>query len=99
MCECLSTEEQKRDQGNGVKKPATNASSAESVVNHCFDRWRRAVDIDATGFEAIGETTVFLSYFKNMPDHWQAGNVTYPLKEILLLRRLGRGFLASLVVA
>jgi predicted transposase YbfD/YdcC len=34
---------------------------------------------------ALAETTVFLSYFKDMPDHRQAGKVTYPLDEILLL--------------
>jgi hypothetical protein len=33
----------------------------------------------------LAETTVFLSYFKDMPDHRQAGKVTYPLDEILLL--------------
>jgi len=43
------------------------------------------MEADATGFGAIGETTVFLSYFKDMPDHRQAGKVTYPLDEILLL--------------
>jgi predicted transposase YbfD/YdcC len=43
--------------------------------------------LDASGkdFEALAETTVFLSYFKDMPDHRQAGKVTYPLDEILLL--------------
>jgi hypothetical protein len=44
-----------------------------------------AMEAGATGFGAIGETTVFLSYFKDMPDHRQAGKVTYPLDEILLL--------------
>jgi len=36
----------------------------------------------------LAETTVFLSYFKDMPAHRQAGKVTYPLDEILLLRPL-----------
>ena len=34
---------------------------------------------------ALVETTVFLSYFKDMPDHRQPGKVIYPLDEILLL--------------
>jgi predicted transposase YbfD/YdcC len=38
---------------------------------------------------ALAETTVFLSYFKDMPDHRQAGKVIYPLDEILLLCLLG----------
>src|SRR5208337_3347463 len=40
---------------------------------------------DAGTIEALAETTIFLSYFKDMPDHRQAGKVTYPLDEILLL--------------
>jgi predicted transposase YbfD/YdcC len=43
------------------------------------------MDEDAGNFAALGETTVFLSYFKDMRDHRQAGKVTYPLDEILLL--------------
>ena len=43
------------------------------------------MDEDAGNFAALAETTVFLSYFKDMPDHRQAGKVTYPLDEILLL--------------
>ena len=35
-----------------------------------------------TGFE---ETVVFLRYFKNLPDPRQAGKVSYPLAEVLLL--------------
>ena len=35
--------------------------------------------------EALFETTVFLDYFKEMPDHRQQGKVDYPLPEILLL--------------
>jgi predicted transposase YbfD/YdcC len=34
---------------------------------------------------ALVETTVFLQYFKDMPDCRQAGKVVYPLDEILLL--------------
>ena len=36
-------------------------------------------------FAALAETTVFLQYFKDMPDSRQAGKVIYPLDEILLL--------------
>jgi predicted transposase YbfD/YdcC len=43
------------------------------------------MDGGAENREALAETTVFLSYFKDMPDHRQAGKVTYPLDEILLL--------------
>jgi predicted transposase YbfD/YdcC len=34
------------------------------------------------------ETTVFLDHFKNLPDHRQAGKVTYRLDEVLLLSLL-----------
>src|SRR5271165_4756461 len=44
-----------------------------------------SMDGDAENFEALAETTAFLSYFKELPDHRQAGKVTYPLDEILLL--------------
>src|ERR1700756_5328966 len=44
-----------------------------------------SMDEDAENFEALAEATVFLSYFKELPDHRQAGKVTYPLDEILLL--------------
>ena len=43
------------------------------------------MDEDAGNFVALAETTVFLSHSKDMPDHRQAGKVTYPLDEILLL--------------
>jgi predicted transposase YbfD/YdcC len=43
------------------------------------------MDGDAGDREALAETTVFLSYFKDMPDHRQTGKITYPLDEILLL--------------
>src|SRR6201993_2944381 len=44
-----------------------------------------SMDEDAENFEALAETTVFLSYFKELPDHRQAGKVDYPLPEVLLL--------------
>lgn len=37
---------------------------------------------------ALFETTGFLEHFKDLPDHRQAGKVTYPLDEILLLSLL-----------
>src|SRR6201993_2368922 len=39
-------------------------------------------------FDAIDDTTVFLHYFKDMPDRRQAGKVIYPLDEVLLLSLL-----------
>jgi predicted transposase YbfD/YdcC len=36
-------------------------------------------------FEAIGETTVFLHHFKDLPDPRQRAKVIYPLEEVLLL--------------
>src|SRR5271168_5129777 len=36
-------------------------------------------------FAALAETTVFLQYFRDMPDSRQSGKVIYPLDEILLL--------------
>jgi predicted transposase YbfD/YdcC len=39
----------------------------------------------AAEFEAIGEATVFLDYFKDLPDPRQRGKVIYPLAEVLLL--------------
>lgn len=33
---------------------------------------------------ALVETTVFLAFFRDMPDHRQPGKVIYPLDEILL---------------
>jgi len=35
--------------------------------------------------EAAKETTVFLSYFEDLPDYRQKGKVAYPLDEVLLL--------------
>jgi hypothetical protein len=46
------------------------------------------MDAVAGNFAALAETTVFLSFFKDMPDHRQAGKVTYPLDEILRLSLL-----------
>jgi len=37
------------------------------------------------GVEIDYEATVFLDYFRDMPDHRQAGKVLYPLQEVLLL--------------
>jgi predicted transposase YbfD/YdcC len=43
------------------------------------------MDEAGTDFAALAATTVFLSFFNDMPDHRQAGKVIYPLDEILLL--------------
>ena len=43
------------------------------------------MDDIAENFAAVAETTIFLQYFKDMPDGRQAGKVIYPLDEILLL--------------
>ena len=43
------------------------------------------MDFDGTRFAAIAETTSFLQYFKDLPDHRQAGKVDYLLPEVLLL--------------
>ena len=43
------------------------------------------MDEIAENFGALAETTVFLHYFKDMPDNRQIGKVIYPLDEILLL--------------
>lgn len=39
----------------------------------------------AADFVVLGETTVFLRHFKDMPDPRQRGKVIYPLEEVLLL--------------
>ena len=41
-----------------------------------------------TGFGLLGETTVFLDYFRDLPDPRQAGKVVYRLNEVLLLSLL-----------
>jgi hypothetical protein len=43
------------------------------------------MDADGTRFAAVAETTSFLHYFNDLPDHRQAGKVNYPLPEVLLL--------------
>jgi len=43
------------------------------------------MDSNGTQFAAIVETTSFLHYFSDLPDHRQAGKVDYPLPEVLLL--------------
>src|SRR5271169_6600278 len=43
------------------------------------------MDSDGARFAAIAETTSFLHYFSELPDHRQAGKVDYPLPEVLLL--------------
>jgi predicted transposase YbfD/YdcC len=43
------------------------------------------VESSAEESEALCETVVFLSYFKDLPDSRQSGKVKYPLGEILLL--------------
>ena len=46
-------------------------------------------EVDAAKVAAATcETTVFLDYFKDMPDHRQPGKVAYPMAEILLLALL-----------
>src|ERR1700688_3727985 len=40
---------------------------------------------DAVALEAIGESIVFLDYFKDLPDPRQRGKIVYPLAEVLLL--------------
>ena len=42
----------------------------------------------ATDLAALGETVVFLDYFKALPDRRQRGKVVYPLDEVLLLALL-----------
>src|ERR1700694_1506570 len=43
------------------------------------------MDSDGTRCAEIAETTSFLHYFSELPDHRQAGKVDYPLPEVLLL--------------
>ena len=43
------------------------------------------MDSVAAAREAFCEAVVFLNYFRDMPDPRQAGKVTYPLDEVLLL--------------
>ena len=43
----------------------------------------------AAEFETIGEATVFLDYFNDLPDPRQPGKVVYSRNEVLLLSLLG----------
>ncbi len=43
----------------------------------------------APDFGSIAESTVFLDYFRDLPDPRQSGKVVYPLNEVLLLSLLG----------
>jgi hypothetical protein len=43
------------------------------------------MDSDGMRFAAIAETTSFLHYFNDLPDHREAGKIDYPLPEIVLL--------------
>ena len=43
------------------------------------------MDTDGARFAEIAETTSFLHYFSELPDHRQPGKVNYPLPEVLLL--------------
>ena len=43
---------------------------------------------DGTGFASIAETTSFLHHFNGLPDHRQAGEVDYPLPEVVSVQPL-----------
>ena len=43
------------------------------------------MDAGSADGEAIAETVVFLSYFRELPDYRQCAKVMYPLEEVLLL--------------
>jgi predicted transposase YbfD/YdcC len=43
------------------------------------------MELEGSAMASVVETTVFLSFFNDMPDHRQAGKVAYPLDEVLLL--------------
>ena len=43
------------------------------------------MEVAAGGLAALGETVVFLSHFRDLPDPRQPGKVVYPLAEVLLL--------------
>src|SRR5437667_12540622 len=43
------------------------------------------MDSGGARFAEIAETTSFLHYFSELPDHRQPGKVDYPLPEVLLL--------------
>jgi hypothetical protein len=44
-----------------------------------------SMEVVACDPEAVAETVVFLSYFKDLPDSRQSAKVKYPLAEVLLL--------------
>ena len=46
------------------------------------------MDMPAQDEGAFFEVTVFLDYFKDLPDSRQPGKVIYPLEEVLLLALL-----------
>jgi hypothetical protein len=48
------------------------------------------MDSDGTRFAEISETTSFLHYFSQLPDHRQAGKVDYPLPEVVAGSKAGR---------
>src|ERR1700757_5097547 len=48
-------------------------------------RRRILMETNGVAVGALVETTVFLEYFKDMPDRRQQGKVDYPLAEILFL--------------
>jgi hypothetical protein len=58
------------------------------------------MDAEVAGFGEIAETTSFLHYFSELPDHRQPGKVNYPLPEV---RRMTAGcddeHLAGLIAA
>jgi len=43
------------------------------------------MELEGSAMASVVETTVFLAFFSDMPDHRQAGKVAYPLDEVLLL--------------
>jgi len=46
------------------------------------------MELEGSAMASVVETTVFLAFFNDMPDHRQAGKVAYPLDEVLLLALL-----------
>jgi len=46
------------------------------------------MDLDEALAPVLYETTSFLNYFSDMPDHRQAGKVAYRVDEVLLLALL-----------
>ena len=56
-------------------------------LSRSSDSRKRGISMETSGanIEAFAETTVFLEFFKDLPDRRQQGKVVYPLAEILLL--------------